>query len=176
MSPDWVMYRTQGSEGYCSCGHVSIRWLCRLLNIAYLWLDDLQVPHLDTRCCEIRNLELDVDGSLSLASANTTHASTESTHHTTTLLVVSSYRGKTQLGTHEELFTSTELLDLPYYRRCLGRVVHGTNVGAETRGVGVFGYGNGDLDVVGCAPPLKLCSCLSLLATASSMHRIASYL
>jgi len=34
--------------------------------------------------------------------------------------------------------------------------VHGTDIGAETRGVCVFGNGDENLDVVGCAAALEL--------------------
>jgi hypothetical protein len=54
--------------------------------------------------------------------------------------------------------------------------VYSTNVGAEARGVCVFGYGNGDLDIVGCASPLKLCSCLCLLVSVLLTYWIMSYL
>lgn len=38
--------------------------------------------------------------------------------------------------------------------------MHGADVGAEARGVGVFGDGDGDLDVIGCAAAFKLGFCL----------------
>jgi hypothetical protein len=84
--------------------------------VTYLGLNDLQIPHLNTGCCKIRNLKLDVDGPLALASANATHTSTETSHHAATLLVVSSYRRQSELGAHEEFLAATKLLNLPYYR------------------------------------------------------------
>lgn len=108
-----------------------------------LRLNNLEVPNLNTRRREIRNLELDADGSLGLSTAsNTTHATSEPTHHSTSLFVVASHAGQTELGTHQELFAATELLDLPHYRACFGRVVHRADVGAEFGRVGVFGDGD----------------------------------
>jgi hypothetical protein len=80
----------------------------------YLWLGDLQVPHLDTRSGEVGDLELDVDGPLRLSHrTSSAHASTKATCHTTAVLVISLHGGKTQLRPHEELLATTELLDLP---------------------------------------------------------------
>ena len=127
---------------------------CSLQDIqeqTHLRLNNLEVPNLDSRCREVRNLELDADGSLGLSAAsNTTHASAEPSHHSTSLLVVASHAGQTELGAHEELFAATELLDLPHDGACFGCVVHRADVGAEFGRVGVFGDGDGDLDVVGC--------------------------
>ena len=55
----------------------------------YLGFSDLQVPHLDTTGREIGNFELDVDGPLRFSNASsTTHATSESTRHTTATLVI----------------------------------------------------------------------------------------
>jgi hypothetical protein len=92
---------------------------------AYLWLNNLEISHLNARSREVRNLKLDADGTLRLAaSANTAHAATETTHHSTSLLIVTAHTGQTELGAHEELLATTELLDLPYDRTGFGRVVH----------------------------------------------------
>ena len=60
-----------------------------------LRLNNLEVPNLNTRRREIRNLELDADGSLGLsATSDATHAATEASHHSTTLLIVASHAGQ----------------------------------------------------------------------------------
>jgi hypothetical protein len=92
---------------------------------AYLWLNNLEIPHLNARSREVGNLKLDADGTLRFAaSADTAHAATETTHHSTALLIVAAHTGQTELGAHEELLATTELLDLPYDGARFGRVVH----------------------------------------------------
>ena len=110
---------------------------------AYLWLDDLEISHLNARGREVRNLELDADGTLRFsASADTAHAATKATHHSATLLIVAANTGKTELCAHEEFLATAELLDLPYDGACFGSVVHRADVGAEFGRVGVFGDGD----------------------------------
>jgi len=63
--------------------------------VLQLGLDDLQVSNLNSGCCEVRNLELDAYWALFplwLGLLDTWQA---------------------QLGAHQELFTTSELLDLP---------------------------------------------------------------
>lgn len=123
----------------------------------HLWLNDLQVPHLDPTRREIWDLELDVDGTLALANLRcAAHAASKSTCHAPTVLVVALDGGQTELGTHEELLTATELLDFPNDGGFLRRVVNGPNVGPESRGVSVLWDRNKDLNIVGSAPALKL--------------------
>ena len=153
------MYRTQGSEGYCSYASVSLHLAIESTG-TYLWLNDLQVPDLDATGCEVGDLELNVNRPLRLASTHTTHTSSESTHHTTALLIVTTYGGQTKFSAHQEFFATSKLLDLPYNRRCLWRVMYCTDICAEARCVGVFRYGYRDLHIVRCASPLKLCFCL----------------
>lgn len=98
----------------------------------YLRFRDLQVPDLDTASSEVRDFEFDVDRPLCLALPGSTHATSETTGHATTVLVVALYGRQTQLCAHEELLASAELLDLPDDGGLLGRVVHGSDVGAET--------------------------------------------
>jgi hypothetical protein len=137
---------------------------------AYLRLNNLEISHLNARGREIRNLELDADGTLRLAaSANTAHAATEATHHSAALLIVTTHTGQTELGAHEEFFATAELLDLPYDGACFGRVVHRADVGAEFRRVGVFRDGDRDLDVVGCRAALELCFCLMILSVLQGL-------
>lgn len=110
---------------------------------AYLWLDDLEISHLNARGREVRNLELDADGTLRFAaSADTAHAATKATHHSATLLIVAANTRKTKLCAHEELLATAELLDFPYDGARFGRVVHRADVGAEFGRVGVFGNGD----------------------------------
>jgi len=93
--------------------------------LAYLWLNNLEISHLNARGREVRDLKLDADGALRFAaSADTAHAATETSHHSTALLVITTYTWQTELGAHEELFATAELLDLPYDRACFGCVVH----------------------------------------------------
>lgn len=92
---------------------------------AYLGLNNLEISHLNARGREVRNLELDADGTLRLAaSTDTAHAATKATHHSTALLIVAANTGKTELSAHEELLATTELLDLPHDGACFRRVVH----------------------------------------------------
>lgn len=115
----------------------------------HLRLNDLQISHLNTRRGKVRNFKLHADGSLGLsATADTTHAAAEASHHTTSLLVVAAHTWQAQLCTHEKLLAASELLDLPHDGARLGRVVHGTDVCAELGCVGVFGHGDRDLHVV----------------------------
>lgn len=109
------MYRTQGSEGYCSYASVSFH-LATESTWTYLWLNDLQVPDLNATGCEVGDLELDVDRPLRLAATHTTHTSSKSTHHTTALLIVTTYRGQTKLSAHQKFLATSELLNLPYNR------------------------------------------------------------
>lgn len=122
----------------------------------YLRFRDLQVPDLDTASSEVRDFEFDVDRPLCLALPGSTHATSETTGHATTVLVVALYGRQPQLCAHEELLASAELLDLPDDGRLLGRVVHGSDVGAETGGVGVFRDWDEDFHIVGSAAALKL--------------------
>jgi hypothetical protein len=123
----------------------------------YLRFDDLQVPNLYPTRSEIRNLKLDTDRPLSLSATYTAHASSKTAHHTASLLIVTSDRRQSKFRTHEELFAAAELLNLPNNGGSFGSVVHGADIGAEARSVSVLGDGDTDLDVVGCAPSLKLC-------------------
>lgn len=121
----------------------------------YLRLYDLQIPHLDPTGREIWNFKLDAYRSLRFAG-HSTHAAAKASHHTTAFLVVAAYTWQTEFSTHEKLFAATELLDFPDDGGGLGRVVDGADVGAEFGRVRVFGNGDGDLDVVGCAAPFEL--------------------
>lgn len=108
---------------------------------------------------EIGNLKLDADRALPLPPlSRTAHASPEPARHAAPVLVIALDRGQAQLGAHEELLPAAELLDLPDDGALLGRVVHAADVGAEARGVGVFGYGDEDLDVVGRGAAFELCT------------------
>lgn len=49
--------------------------------------------------------------------------------------------------------------------------MHGTDVGAETRGVGVVGDRNGDFDIVGGAAAFELCFCLRMTRLVASEER-----
>jgi len=92
---------------------------------AHLGLNNLEIPHLDAGGREVRNLELDADGTLGLAaSANTAHAATEATHHSAALLIVTAHTGQTEFGAHEEFLATTELLDLPYDGARFRSIVH----------------------------------------------------
>ncbi len=125
----------------------------------HLRLDYFQIPHLDPACREIGYLELDADRPLpSLRSAQPPHAAPEPAGHAAAVLVIALHGGQAQLGAHEEFLAPAELLDLPDYGGLLGGVVHGADVGAEARGVGVFGDGDEDLDVVGCGAAFELCA------------------
>jgi len=127
----------------------------------YLRFNYFQIPHLDPTCREIRYLKLHTDRPLPLRSTpNPAHTSTKPTRHPATVLIVTFYRGETQLGAHQELLGAAELLDLPDDGGLFGRVVHGADICAEPWRVGVFGNGDQDLDVVGCAAALELCFCL----------------
>lgn len=124
----------------------------------YLGFSNLEISHLDTTGGEIWDLKLDLNRSLGTLSrtANTTHTSTKTTSHSTTMLIVTSYTRQAQLCTHQELLATSKLLDLPHNGALLGRVVHGADVGSETRAVGVVGDRDDDLDVVGGAASLEL--------------------
>lgn len=76
------------------------------------------------------------------------------------MLVIAFDRGQAQFGAHEEFLAAAKLLDLPHNGRLLGRIVHGPDVRPEAWGIGVFGNGDQDLDVVGRGAALELRSCL----------------
>jgi hypothetical protein len=121
------MYRTQGRDGYWSCDKVSFVVFAKLKPFmpTHLWLNNLEISHLNARSREVRNLKLDADGTLRFAaSANTAHAATETTHHSAALLIVTAHTGQTELGAHKEFLATTELLDLPYDGAGFRRVVH----------------------------------------------------
>jgi hypothetical protein len=93
--------------------------------LAYLWLNNLEIPDLNAGSREVRDLELHTDGALCFAaSADAAHAATKATHHSASLLVVTTHTGQAELGAHEELFATTELLDLPYDGARFRRVVY----------------------------------------------------
>lgn len=126
--------------------------------MTYLWLNDLQIPHLNATRGEIGNLKLDVDRPLAFTRArHATHASSEPTRHAAAVLVITLDAGQAKFRAHQELFGAAELLDLPDDGGLLRRIVHRANVGAEPRRVGVFGDGDKDLDVVRGAPAFELC-------------------
>lgn len=100
--------------------------------MAYLWLRNLQVSHLDSAGCEVRNLEFDIDRSLALAGLScTAHATAITASHATAVLVVALDGGQAELSAHQELFPAAELLDLPDDGRLLRRIVHCADVGTE---------------------------------------------
>ena len=151
MSPDCVIYRTHGSDGYCNWMKVRPQLAEEIeASNAYLWLDNLQIPDLNTARGEIGNFELDANWSLCLAFAPySAHASTKSTSHTSTMLVVAFDAGQAKLGSHKELLTTTELLDFPDYSRLLGCVVDRSDVRPEARGIRVFWDRYRYFDIVG---------------------------
>jgi hypothetical protein len=61
-------------------------------DVAYLWLDDFEVSHLYPARREVRNFELDLYRSFALAATDATHAATETAHHTSSFVVVSTHR------------------------------------------------------------------------------------
>lgn len=129
--------------------------------VAYLWLNDLQIPHLDARRSEVGNLKLDLDGSLSLArTRDSPHAAAEAAHHASSFVVVATDARQPELRAHQELLAAAELLDLPDDGGGFGRVVHGADVCAEAGRVGVVGDGDDDGDVVGGAAAFELGFCL----------------
>jgi hypothetical protein len=130
------------------------------MNETYLGLNDLQISHLDSTGCEIRNLELDVDRTLSLASLGTSHAPSKPTSHTSSAFVIALDRWQAKLGAHQKLLAAAKLLDFPDNSRLLWRVVHRSNVCSETGRIRVFWHWHQNLYVVGCASALKLGSCL----------------
>lgn len=124
---------------------------------AYLGLCNLEISNLDTTGCEIWDLEFDLDRPLTgLATANTTHATTKTTGHTTTSLVIASNTGEAELGAHEELFIATKLFNLPDDGALLGGVVDRADVRSESRRVCVFGNRDNNLDVICGRPALEL--------------------
>jgi hypothetical protein len=129
-----------------------------------LWLNNLQIPHLNSTRRKVRNFKLDINRPLSFTSAHTTHTASKPTHHAAALFVVAAYRRQPEFSAHEEFLAAAELLDFPDDGRGFGRVVDGADVCAEARRVGVFGDGNGDLHVVGCGAALELCSCLDIVS------------
>jgi hypothetical protein len=126
----------------------------------YLGLNNLQVPNLNAARGEIGNLKLDLDRPLALCSADAAHGAAEAAHHAAAFVVVAAHRRQIQLGAHQEFLAAAELLDFPHYGRRFGCVVHGADVCAEARRVGVVGYGDDDADVVGGAAALELGFCL----------------
>lgn len=99
----------------------------------HLRLNDLQVPDLDATRREIRDFELDIDGSLALGClARTTHAAPKPSCHAAAMLVVAFDRWQAKLGSHQVFFAAAKLLDLPNDRRLLGRIMHRSNVRPET--------------------------------------------
>ena len=72
------------------------------------------------------------------------------------MLIVALDGGEAELGAHEEFLAAAELLDFPDDGGLFGGVVHGSDVCAETGGVCVFGDGDDDFDVVGCAAAFEL--------------------
>jgi hypothetical protein len=125
-------------------------------NCTHLRLYDLEIANLYPARREVRNLELDLDGSLGLAAADAAHAAAEAAHHAAALVVVAPDGRQAELGAHEELLGAAELLDLPDDGRRLRRVVHGADVGPEAGRVGVVRDGDDDGDVVGRRPALEL--------------------
>jgi hypothetical protein len=132
--------------------------------MTYLRLDNLQIPHLYPTRRKIRNFKLYINRPLSLARAHTTHTAAKPTHHAAALFVVAADAGEAEFGAHEKFFAAAKLLDFPDYGGGFGRVVYGADVCAETGGVGVFGDGDGDLDVVGCGAAFELRSCLDFVS------------
>lgn len=137
----------------------------------YLWLYYLQIPNLNAARGKVRYFELNADWPLpfpSLSSAS--HASPEPARHSAPMFVISFYRREAQLCAHEELFAPTELLDLPYYSALFWRIVHATDVCAKTGGIGIFGDGDEDFDVIGCGATFELGARLEIANHAALVH------
>lgn len=154
------MHIRQSDGDVAGLGDISHPWEGLVLKLG---LNDFQIPDLNSARREIRNLELNLYRSLPLPSTNTTHATTKSAHHTATLVIVASHRGKTKFGAHEELFTAAELLDFPYYGGGFRGVVDGADICTETGGVRVVGDRNDDADIIGGTTAFELGFCLCKL-------------
>src|SRR5271170_4524182 len=84
------------------------------INITYLRLNNLQIPHLNPTRREIRNLELHTNRPLRALPSNTSHTPTKSTSHTTAVLIITLHTGQSQLRTHQKLLVTTKLLNFPH--------------------------------------------------------------
>lgn len=128
----------------------------------YLRLNDFKIAYLNPTSREVRDLKLDLNRPLALATAgDAAHASAKATHHAATFVIVAANRRQAKFSAHQELFAATELLDFPDDGRSFRGIVDGTNVCAEAWGVGVVGDGDDDGDVVGSAAAFELRFCLS---------------
>jgi hypothetical protein len=69
---------------------------------------------LDTARRKVRNFEFDIDRALALGClARTTHATSKASGHTAAVLIVTFDGWQAEFCAHEELFATTELLNLP---------------------------------------------------------------
>ena len=183
MSPLCVIYRTHGNDGYCSCarsrqhgynihevnekfvkltlGSMIFRYLTWMPEVVKYGISNFTpmgrlalllppTPPIEPPKPPIYEISIRSDHKSVVEGC-------ELTHHTTTSLLITSHAGKTELCSHQELFTPAKLLDLPYNTAGLGSVVDRTDVRPETRCICVIGYRDRDFDVVRCAPPFELC-------------------
>eukprot|EP00053_Salpingoeca_punica_P017751 m.171606 g.171606 ORF g.171606 m.171606 type:complete len:404 (-) comp17279_c0_seq1:208-1419(-) len=100
-------------------------------------LDDLEVPHLDTRHGEVGDLKLHANRRLLLG-------------------LLAGNAGQVEVSAHEHLPTARELLDGPHDSGELGRIADCADGCLELWRVGVAGHGDDNLHVVGGGPPLEL--------------------
>ena len=77
-------------------------------------LNDLEVSDLDATDGEIRNLKLDGDGRLGVRTQ-------------TAGMLVRRHGRQTEMGAHQELLLTLELLDAPHNRRTLRNVLRNTH-------------------------------------------------
>ncbi len=103
------------------------------------FLNDFEVPHLDTRDCEVRDFELDLDGSAGVL-----------------LSLIAFDRRKTELSSHQEFFASWELLYAPDHGVLIGHILDSADVALEHWRVNIRGNRNKYFYVVCNALALEL--------------------
>ena len=104
---------------------------------------DFKISHLYSTHCKVWNLELDLNGYFLIIFS---------------CFVLNGWESETR--SHQELFTSRELLYTPYHTTFVGHILDCTHVGFEYWRVYIDRYWDNDFHVISNRFLFKLCSCL----------------